>query len=225
MWSYSLLSNTTDASGRGHQLLRAHCLIHPVFPPHTPSPPPSPACRYDTRRDLRLPADAPVIGLVLQRSHLVTGDEGHYSGVVAELEARGARVVPVFAGGLDFSSPVKKFFYDPLGSGKAFVDTVVSLTGFALVGGPARQDAPKAVEALTKLNVPYLVSLPLVFQTTEEWLDSELGVHPVQVALQVRALWGRLCLRRKEVWRLAVFSSCTVYCTFAAWPLHISIQA
>jgi magnesium chelatase subunit H len=35
------------------------------------------------------------------------------------------------------------------------------------------------------LNVPYLVSLPLVFQTTEEWLDSELGVHPVQVALQV----------------------------------------
>lgn len=44
----------------------------------------------------------------------------------------------------------------------------------------------QAVEALKALNVPYLVSLPLVFQTTEEWLDSELGVHPVQVALQVR---------------------------------------
>ena len=41
------------------------------------------------------------------------------------------------------------------------------------------------MEALKKLNVPYLVSLPLVFQTTEEWLESELGVHPVQVALQV----------------------------------------
>jgi magnesium chelatase subunit H len=95
------------------------------------------------------------------------------------------QVIPVFAGGLDFSAPVKKFFYDPLGSGKSFVDTVVSLTGFALVGGPARQDAPKAIEALKELNVPYLVSLPLVFQTTEEWLDSELGVHPVQVALQV----------------------------------------
>ena len=35
---------------------------------------------YDTRKDLKLPADAPVIGLVLQRSHLVTGDEGHYAG-------------------------------------------------------------------------------------------------------------------------------------------------
>ena len=57
--------------------------------------------------------------------------------------------------------------------------------GFALVGGPARQDAPRAIDALKKLNVPYMVSLPLVFQTTEEWLASELGVHPVQVALQV----------------------------------------
>lgn len=42
--------------------------------------------------------DAPIIGLVLQRSHLVTGDEGHYSGVVSELESRGAKVIPVFAG-------------------------------------------------------------------------------------------------------------------------------
>ena len=50
------------------------------------------------------------------------------------------------------------------------------------IGAMARQ----AVEALKKLNVPYLVSLPLVFQTTEEWLESELGVHPVQVALQAR---------------------------------------
>jgi hypothetical protein len=49
-------------------------------------------CRYDTRKDVKFAADAPVIGLVLQRSHLVTGDEGHYSGVVSELEARGAKV-------------------------------------------------------------------------------------------------------------------------------------
>uniref|UniRef100_A0A061S850 magnesium chelatase n=1 Tax=Tetraselmis sp. GSL018 TaxID=582737 RepID=A0A061S850_9CHLO len=140
---------------------------------------------YDTRKDMTFAKDAPVVGIILQRSHLVTGDEAHYAGMVSNLEARGAKVVPVFAGGLDFSSPVKRFFYDPLGSGRAFVDTVVSLTGFALVGGPARQDAPKAVEALTKLNVPYLCSLPLVFQTTEEWTESELGVHPVQVALQV----------------------------------------
>lgn len=97
---------------------------------------------------MRTTADSPTIGLVLQRSHLVTGDEGHYSGVVSELEARGARVIPVFAGGLDFSLPVKKFFYDPLKPSKAHVDAVLSLTGFALVGGPARQDAPKVPDVV-----------------------------------------------------------------------------
>ncbi len=49
---------------------------------------------YDTRKDMTFAADAPVIGLVLQRSHLVTGDEGHYSGVVSEMESLGAKVGP-----------------------------------------------------------------------------------------------------------------------------------
>ena len=30
-----------------------------------------------------------------------------------------------------------------------------------------------------------MVTVPLSFQTTEEWKDSTLGLHPVQVALQV----------------------------------------
>ncbi len=47
--------------------------------------------RYDTRSDMRFAKDAPVIGLVLQRSHLVTGDEGHYSGVVSEMSCRNER--------------------------------------------------------------------------------------------------------------------------------------
>ena len=49
-------------------------------------------CRYDTRSDVKFEKDAPIIGLVLQRSHLVTGDEGHYAGVVSNLESRGAKV-------------------------------------------------------------------------------------------------------------------------------------
>ncbi|VFQ91169.1 unnamed protein product [Cuscuta campestris] len=142
---------------------------------------------YGTRRDAneKLKSDdAPVVGLVLQKSHIVTGDESHYVGVIMELEARGAKVIPIFAGGLDFSGPVERFLIDPV-SKKPFVHSVVSLTGFALVGGPARQDHPRAVEALRKLDVPYIVALPLVFQTTEEWLNSTLGLHPIQVALQV----------------------------------------
>ncbi|HTL88926.1 MAG TPA: magnesium chelatase subunit H, partial [Leptolyngbya sp.] len=47
------------------------------------------------------------------------------------------------------------------------------------------QDHPKAIESLKRLNRPYMVALPLVFQTTEEWQDSDLGLHPIQVALQI----------------------------------------
>ena len=139
-----------------------------------------------SRQDLSDKArQGPVIGLVLQRSHIVTGDEAHYVAIIQELEYRGATVIPVFCGGLDFTKPVNAFFYDPLNPDMPLVDGIVSLTGFALVGGPARQDHPKAIEVLKKLNRPYMVALPLVFQTTQEWEDSDLGLHPVQVALQI----------------------------------------
>ncbi len=140
--------------------------------------------RKDLSADLKDPL-APCVGLVLQRTHLVTGDEAHYVAMVQELEYLGARVIPVFSGGLDFSKPVNQFFFDPLDKDRPIVDSVVSLTGFALVGGPARQDHPKAIETLKRLNRPYMVALPLVFQTTEEWEASDLGLHPIQVALQM----------------------------------------
>ncbi len=140
----------------------------------------------DSREDLsNNSSKGPLIGLVLQRSHIVTGDDAHYVAIIQELEYRGARVIPIFCGGLDFSKPVNSFFYDPINPETPIVDGVVSLTGFALVGGPARQDHPKAIESLKRLNRPYMVALPLVFQTTQEWEISDLGLHPVQVALQI----------------------------------------
>lgn len=128
--------------------------------------------------------DSPTVGILLARSHMITGDDCHYVSLVSEFEARGAKVIPVFSGGLDFSLPVERFFFEG-GTTNPNVDVVVSLTGFALVGGPATQDHPKAISVLKKLNRPYLCALPLVFQTTEEWKASDLGLHPVQVALQV----------------------------------------
>ncbi|PSB53092.1 magnesium chelatase subunit H, partial [Chamaesiphon polymorphus] len=143
---------------------------------------------YNSRRDVSEDHKdplAPCIGLVLQRTHIVTGDAAHYVAMLQEFEAMGARVIPMFASGLDFSKPLEAFFFDPIDKNNAIVDAVVSLTGFALVGGPARQDHPKAIEVLKRLNRPYMVALPLVFQTTEEWEESDLGLHPIQVALQI----------------------------------------
>ena len=127
--------------------------------------------------------NAVTVGLILQKSHINTKDDCHYTALISELEARGAKVVCIYSGGLDFSGPVEEFFYDK--NGKVMVDSVINLTGFALVGGPASQDHPKAIETLKKLNRPYLCAVPLVFQSFEEWQNSELGLHPIQVALQV----------------------------------------
>jgi magnesium chelatase subunit H len=126
---------------------------------------------------------AKTVGIILQKSHINTKDDTHYVSLIAEIESRGSRVVPIYSGGLDFSGPVEDYFYDA--NGKAIVDTVINLTGFALVGGPASQDHKKAASVLKKLNVPYMCAVPLVFQSFEEWQSSELGLHPIQVALQV----------------------------------------
>merc|ERR1719223_2441324 len=129
------------------------------------------------------PKTAPTVGILLQKSHINTKDDTHYVSLIAEMESRGARVVPVYSGGLDYSGPVADYFKDA--NGKSIVDTVVNLTGFALIGGPASQDHKKAARVLKDLNVPYICAVPLVFQSFEEWQASELGLHPVQVALQV----------------------------------------
>ena len=128
------------------------------------------------------PNTAPVVGLVLQKSHINTKDDAHYVSLIMELESQGALVLPTYTGALDFSVPIENYFFK---NGKSVVDCTINLTGFALVGGPATQDHPKAIAVLKKLNRPYLCAVPATFQTFEEWKDSELGLPPVQVALQV----------------------------------------
>jgi len=128
------------------------------------------------------PKTAPTVGLVLQKSNINTKDDAHYVSLIMELESKGALVIPTYSGALDFSQCVDKYF---MKDGKPTVDVTINLTGFALVGGPASQDHPKAIASLKALNRPYLCAVPATFQTFEEWKDSELGLHPVQVALQV----------------------------------------
>jgi magnesium chelatase subunit H len=128
------------------------------------------------------PATAPVVGLILAKSHINTKDDAHYVAVIMEIEAQGGLVLPTYTGALDFSKCIDEYYFL---NGTPLVDVTINLTGFALVGGPATQDHPKAVATLKRLNRPYLCAVPATFQTFEEWKASELGLHPVQVALQV----------------------------------------
>ena len=81
------------------------------------------------------------VGLLLMRSYLLAGNAAHYDGVITALEARGLRVVPAFATGLDQRPAIESFF---LADGRPTIDALVSLTGFSLVGGPAYNDADAA---------------------------------------------------------------------------------
>jgi magnesium chelatase subunit H len=122
------------------------------------------------------------VGLLLLRSYLLAGNAGHYDGVITALEARGLRVIPAFATGLDQRPAVEQFFFK---NGRSQVDAVVSLTGFSLVGGPAYNDAKAAEDILAKLDVPYLAVAPVEFQTLDQWAASDRGMLPVEATMMV----------------------------------------
>ncbi len=123
---------------------------------------------------------APVatVGLLMLRSYILASDTAHYDAVIRAFEAKGIAVLPAFAGGLDGRPAIDAYF-----AGR--VDAMVSLTGFSLVGGPAYNDSPAAVAALTALDVPYIAAHPLEFQTLGQWGASKGGLGPVETTMLI----------------------------------------
>jgi magnesium chelatase subunit H len=134
----------------------------------------------------KLPAAAAnsqgTIGLLVMRSYVIAGNTAHYDGVIAALEARGLRVIPAFACGLDARPAVERMF---VRGGKPVIDALLSLTGFPIVGGPAYNDARAAEEMMAALDVPHVAAHPLEFQTLEQWQSSERGLMPVEATMMV----------------------------------------
>lgn len=127
-------------------------------------------------------AKAGVVGVLVLRSYVLASDAGHYDGVIDALEARGLKVIPAFAAGLDARPAIEKYFME---NGAPVVDAVVSLTGFSLVGGPAYNDAAAAEDILAKLDVPYISAQPLEFQSLERWGASRTGLSPVESTIMI----------------------------------------
>ena len=117
------------------------------------------------------------VGVLMLRSYILASDTAHYDAVIRALEAQGLAVVPAFAGGLD-ARPAIADYHDG-------IDALISLTGFSLVGGPAYNDSPAAIEVLQKLDVPYLAAHPLEFQTLGQWADAPGGLGPVETTMLV----------------------------------------
>jgi len=122
------------------------------------------------------------VGLLMMRSYVLSADTAHYDAVIRALEARGLRVLPAFAGGLDGRPAIDSFFQDEHG---AKIDALLSLTGFSLVGGPAYNDTDAAVESLGALDVPYVAAHPLEFQTLGQWANSAQGLGPIETTMLI----------------------------------------
>ena len=133
--------------------------------------------------DLPAPA-APIatVGLLVMRSYVLAGDTGHYDRVIEAFEARGLRVLPAFASGLDNRPAIERFFAP---DGETRIDALVSLTGFSLVGGPAFNDARAAEELLARLDVPYVAAQPLEFQSVGQWKSGSQGLTPIEATIMV----------------------------------------
>jgi len=127
--------------------------------------------------DLPLQGDGPTVGVLMLRSYILAGDTAHYDHVIRRFAARGIRVIPAFAGGLDGRPAIEAYF--------GAVDAMVSLTGFSLVGGPAYNDSPAAVAALEALDVPYLSAQPLEFQTLNQWATGNQGLSPIESTILI----------------------------------------
>ena len=125
---------------------------------------------------------AGTVGLLLMRSYVLANDAEHYAGVIRAFEARGLKVIPAFAAGLDARQAIDAFFVK---DGKVIIDTLVSLTGFSLVGGPAYNNADAAAETLAALDVPYIAAHPLEFQSLDDWQASERGLMPIESTIMV----------------------------------------
>ncbi|MGL5011154.1 MAG: cobaltochelatase subunit CobN, partial [Paracoccaceae bacterium] len=140
--------------------------------------------RLTTRRaDLpRSAGTKGTVGLLLLRSYILSSDCAHYDAVIAALEAQGLTVIPAFAGGLDGRPAIDAYFRDARGT---TIDALISLTGFSMVGGPAYNDSPAAVAALSALDVPYIAAHPLEFQTLGQWAASATGLGPVEATMLV----------------------------------------
>ena len=130
-----------------------------------------------TSRDARV-----TVGLLLMRSYVLASDTAHYDAVIKAFEDKGIAVVPAFAAGLDGRPAINEYF---IRDGQPVIDTLVSLTGFSLIGGPAYNDSNAAVEVLSQLNLPYVAAHPLEFQTLQQWSSSTGGLGPVETTMLV----------------------------------------
>mgnify|MGYP006272697711 CR=1 FL=1 len=123
------------------------------------------------------------VGLLSLRTVLLSGNTAHLDALIHQLEAQGVKVITAYSAGLDFRPAIDQFFTDK--RGRATIDLLLNGAGFSLVGGMAESRPDEAREALEDLDIGYLDLIPLAFQKVETWRDDDVGLLPMQMAMNI----------------------------------------
>ncbi|KAK9860391.1 hypothetical protein WJX84_004358 [Apatococcus fuscideae] len=155
---------------------------------------------YEKHGPLRKRSDAPRVGVLLYRKHVIT-QQPYIAQLIETMEADGVLPIPIFINGIEAHTVVRDQLTSQheqelvrlgkpgpsssLRKDAVLVDTVVSTIGFPLVGGPAgtmeggrQADVAKAI--LEAKQVPYIVAAPLLIQDMASWMkDGIAGLQSV----------------------------------------------
>jgi magnesium chelatase subunit H len=163
-----------------------------IYHPDAPAPFPDAASYKQWREGRGLPlangtqgAWRGTAGLLTQRAIILSGNTQHLDALIRDIEAQGIEARTTYSSMLDFRPAIDTFFSGNHDGLLHKVDVILNTMGFPLVGGPAGTRPEQAVAALEKVNVGYMDMIPLGFQRVEDWQKDEIGLNPMQVAMNI----------------------------------------
>ena len=134
------------------------------------------------------PRDAPVVGIAFYRAHRLSGNLRFIDALVAALERRGLKALPVYTSSLralgsDGKSAALSFFTGPDG---ARIDALINTTSFAIGDvNPAGPTLPGwSVAAMEQLDVPVFQAMVSGMELGQ-WQASSRGLNPLDTAMNV----------------------------------------
>ena len=135
----------------------------------------------------------PSIGILFYRAHWMSGNLLPIDALIRSLETKGASVLPVYAFSLKHSPEgdgvANRAFTEYMASpdGTPRVQCIINTMGMSM--GELSTEGPAiatgwSVDYLNNLNVP-MVQAIISTGTQEEWLESNLGLGPIDTAMSV----------------------------------------
>jgi len=106
------------------------------------------------------------------------GNTEHVDAVIEALRDRGIGAIGAYCS-VDAYGTLVRFF-----EGER-PDAVVALTCFRIVGGPMGGEVERGVELLRRWDVPYFVAPQVWYLDREEWEESEFGMDPLSLLINV----------------------------------------